>query len=293
MTTYYLPGWGLGEWGSYAFGGIPLASTGPVIISRYPAPNQFDVGEDTTITVQFFDANYDLDTTSIQVDINDVIAYSGVSGFSSGFTGKVTYTSGVVSVRVTPLSPFEFGQTVKVHAGALDSATNGAEDTWSFTIRENPICYIGNNPLPIETDIQSPLSTFLYLEQLRTLLFNTVLKNASVSITNRENKAARAIYQLAFSTELSTVLNLFDLRNEAALRTTVCEKQTGLAVDKALTARYNDLKKVIASFKTLGAIPDSYITNFYDYLDSSLYSYRVSLAANLLLLGKSLELQDG
>jgi len=293
MTTNYLPGWGLGLWGYSSWGSLVTDEGTPQIISRYPEINQTEVTEDTAITVQIFDVNYDLDITSIALLINGVLAYDGISGFAPGFTGKFTYISGVSTLLVTSFSGFEYNQLVTIHLNAQDAASHILDSTWSFTVRDNPTCYAGNQPLPIEVALQSPMETYLNLEPFRVLMLNTALRPGPKAITSAGNKAARVIYQLAYSTELSTVLNSFDEKNARAITSKVCERQTTLEIDRALHTRKKELPPAVLAFKARGLVPDPYLRAFNDYLDSALYTYRVSLVANMLILARYLEINNG
>jgi hypothetical protein len=288
MTT----GWGTGSWGFTAWGGtIPASVVGthnPQIIDRAPVPNALGVREDAPVAVWFFDADYNLDTATAQIVINGELAYLGSSGFQPGYTGRVTYNAGSLIVLVARLGGWEFDEVVTVSAEIYDLTSLYTSDTWSWTVRANPICYTGVAPLPIEIKIQSPMDSFLEIEVARQVLFDNVLKLGR-NVPQQGNKAARVIYQLAFETELSTILNPYNLKNKPALETTVCERENILVVDAQLQTIRGRIQAGIESLFTLQALPQAYVTGFTDYLDSTLPSYRVSLVANMVLLARAFE----
>jgi hypothetical protein len=164
-----------------------------------------------------------------------------------------------------------------------------AQDTWDWTTRENPVCYTGLTPLPIELKIQQPMQQFLDLEPLRATFMDVALKTQPASTRQRNNKAARVIYQYGFSTELHTLLNPYRLRDKDALNSTVCERENVVKIDAALNKFKDRTQAGIQSLLTLGALPREYISGLVDYQDSTLPSYRVSLAANLLMFARSIE----
>lgn len=287
-----IQGWGTAPWGLANFGLLETTG-GPLVIYKSPTAAQLEVVEDTFIVVQFFDPTYNLDTTTISITVDGVQAYVGSTGFSTGFVGKVNYTAGIVTVRIRGTVGFPFDKTVNVTAFAQDLSDLYVIDNWSFTIRSNPNSYSGLNPLPIEVALQTPFTRFISLEPYRTLLLDNALSGQVTSITDRANKAARVIYQTAFATELSTLLNPHNLRDAAALETIVLEKQNTLAVDKVLAANSKNINADVIAFHKLSGLDTAYLTAFNDYLDSSLYIYRVSLVANVLLYAKAYELAQG
>lgn len=293
MTGWGSSSWGLGVWGGDGIFGITEASgVNPIVLSRSPGVAQLSVEENVTISVEFFDVNFDLDPTTIEIYVNNALAYSGISGFSAGYYGRVTYGAGTAKVQLVYAQGFEFGQTVRMRAIAFDALANAVDDSWYFVIKNDEICYSGLDVLPIETALQTPFLTFLEMENLRNLMFGYVIRPQTLSVTNQGNKAARAIYQLAFATELSTIQNKYNLRNEDALTVRVCEKQSALRIDAQLQRYRPKIDASLAELRLLNAFSDEYIRAFQDYADSSLYLYRVSLVANMLLFAKSIELNQ-
>jgi len=294
-----MTGWGKNDWGFGAWGGegvlntleppLPSEET-PVIIRRVPYSGQLDVLEDSVISVSFFDYEYDIDPSETRIYVDGVLVYAGNTGFHNGYRGRASYTTGILMIELLRIPGFNFNQHVTLTAKAQDVGLNSCTDSWTFTVRDNPEIYAGLSVLPIEKALQIPFDTFLDLEFLRTVLFNVCLRGQIKSTPNRNNKAARVINQLAFATELSTLQNPFGTRDTAALAVTVREKQNIRLIADALDAYKPQITSAINAFSTLKVLNASYIQSFHDYADSSLYIYRASLVANMLLFAKSTEL---
>lgn len=284
--------WGLGPWGFTEWGGASPPVPGnnpPIIVSRNPLPNAVDVLENAVVSVAFFDIDLDLDTATTLIEIDGATAYSGAGGFTAGYAGRVYYSAGTYTVQIVKLEGWGFDTEVTVRGRIEDSMSNFVDDTWRWRTRENPICYTGLNPLPIEIAIQSPMTRFLELESPRRIFLANALQTQEKAIHNRDNKAARVLYQQGFATEISVLQNPAAIRNEAALQTVVCERNRVTALDEALRKVEDRTRNGIQSLFNLGALPKEYIPQFNDYLDSTLYNYRVSLIANLILLARSIE----
>lgn len=294
-----MSGWGQSPWGDGVWGGdgvlgtldppFPLGDT-PVIITRYPTARQLEVAEDSQISVAIFDANYNLDTSYTKVYLDGVLVYGGSTGFNADYVGRDTYVAGTSRIVFKRRTGFSYGQTVTLRVEALDTNLNYVSDTWYFTVRNDPTCYTGLTPLPVETALTTPYVKFLSMEPLRQFMFNHVLKDQTAQASA---KAARAIYQLAYATELSALQNSFDLVNKNALATRVCEKQSPLIIDRALEKQRDNTTTAIRDLKNSGVLDEAYSHVFHDYLDSTLYIYRVSLVANMVLFAKNYELAAG
>lgn len=290
-------GWGLGAWGLDSWGyGEPVESLleneGPIIIRRYPFPGQVDVLEDVTMSVSIFDGTFDLNPGTIRIFLDGLEVYTGSSGFVDGYIGRVTYSAGIYTVQFTKIGGFEFEQVVQMRALAADNTGLFVDNTWVFTVRDNPVCYTGLNALPIETAIQTPFTIFTGLEFYRNLFLNNALQVQTRSTKNAGNKAARVLYQTAFATELSTLLNPYQLKDETALTVNVCEKRRLLYLNNKLNQQGTGLRAAASNLAATTGLGDAYQRAFHDYLDSSLYIYRISLLANMLLFAKAYELQQ-
>jgi len=263
-----------------------------MIVARAPLPRSINVPEDTLVGVKFYDADLDLDPSSVIIKIDGVTVYTGVGGFAAGYVGITYDTAGVHTVQFTKLGGWGYNTTVTVYAFVADATVPvplTAQDTWDWTTRDNPLCYTGLTPLPIELKLQQPMQQFLELEPLRATFIDVALKLQPAATKQRNNKAARVIYQYGFSTELNTLLNPYRLRDRDALNSTVCERENVMIIDAALSKFKDRTQAGIQSLLTLGALPREYIAGLVDYQDSTLPSYRVSLAANLLMFARSVE----
>lgn len=282
--------WGTGAWGSTPWGGgvVTPGVNPPQIIAKTPIPGAIDVLESAVVSVSFFDADYDLNTSTAEIKLNGNTAYSGVTGFSPGYAGIVTTIGGVHTVQVFAIAGWPYEAVITAYAYIEDLGGRSTAATWSWTIRANPICYTGTAPLPIELAIQQPLTLVLDLEPARQQLLNSVVKTNTL-VKQQGNKAARVIYQYGFSTEINTVLNTYRLRDEDAIRSTVCERENVIITDRALTDIKDRIQAGIEALYTLKVIPQPYITNFMNYMDSTLPSYRVAVVATVVLLARAYE----
>lgn len=280
--------WGYGPWGYGGWGGTAtvIGDNAPLIIQRTPVSGDTNVREDAALAVVFFDADGDLDVSTLNIRINGALVYNG-SVFSAGYTGGVFTSVGRTVIRITNLSGWGYGVTVQVKADVADLSANSVSETWSWTTRANPACYAGTAALPIEKQLITPLSRFLNLEVIRKTLLNTALRTRDVPYPDQ--RAARVVYQLGFDTEINTILNPYELRDEAALRTTVCERQASLIIAEAVQVQKKYLVAGIQALRSQGVISEEYAKSFQDYIENVQYAYRVSLAANLVLLAHSVE----
>jgi hypothetical protein len=288
-------GWGIGAWGTSPWGGdLPEglgvgAGSPPIIVLRDPVSGAADVPENATVSVGFFDADYDLDPGTIAISADGNTVYTGAGGFTAGFVGTTSYSAGRFVVQFLKIGGWGYDTEVTIRGVAEDLASNTTDDTWRWRTRVDPVCYTGLNPLPVETLIQSPMTQFLNLELARQTFLNNALQVQERAISNAGNKAARVMYQTAFSTEISVVQNASRIKNAAALATVVCEKQRLLVLDSQLQKFDKITRTGIAALFSQGALPSEYISAFNDYLDSTLYSYRVSLIANVVILARLAE----
>lgn len=282
------PTWGVGTWGASPWGSTAAitSATVPIILTRQPVPNDTNVLENAGITIIFFDSDADIVPTSLDIKIDGVTVYNGTS-FSAGYIGDVAVAGGRIIVQLAKLGGWGFETTVRVSAYAQDSLGQSVDETWEWTTRANPACYAGVTPLEIEKLLKTPLTLYLDLDVVRKTLLDNALRNRSVS--NSDNRAARVVYQQGFDTEISTILNPYNLRNEDALATTVCERQSSIVIDKALAGVKARVLAGIRALRLNGVLPEEYRTAFQGYLDSVQYSYRVSLAANLVMLAHAVE----
>jgi hypothetical protein len=133
----------------------------------------------------------------------------------------------------------------------------------------------------------------LDLEFLRQLMLRSVLRiDGQKPINNYDNKAARVIYQLGYSTEFSTLLNTYVTRREEDLATTICEREKAIIIDKSLFKYEPRIRGAVKALANRGIITREYIATINDYLDSVNFNFRVSTVANLIMAGKAIELQD-
>lgn len=286
----------------------------PQLMTMYPLPGATGVAVNTPVVVDVYCpgmlapfvgwsrlkvANFDVVIAS---SVGDVIS----SNLTDTLGAKYTETNDVHTIR-SLYRNFDYETTYTISGGARGDANLLAEWEWSFTTGSNEAYYDGHTPLAIEIALQAPFTTFLDLEPLRKTFLEHALRpnvpmydrqaqsqstNKAQSILAKDNKAVRVLYQHAFTTELKTLQNRYGTKDTNALATVVAEKTNTIDIDKALMPLKDHLIKGIQALHTAKVYPEEYATTFMDYLDSTLYTYRVSLVANILLMAKAVELQN-
>lgn len=286
----------------------------PQIVAQHPLPNATDVEVNSLISVSVYcpgmrTAPYGWSRLKLS-NFGIVLAHTDLNG-------SVTVGTDVLGVKYTEVNDlhtvhclyrnFDYETTYKLEMGARGATNIQSEWGWEFTTKSNAAYYDGHTPLEIELALQTPFTTFLDLEPLRktflqhalrpsvpmydnTIQDNTV--NAANSINEKANKAVRVLYQHAFITELKTLQNKYGTKNATAIAQVVAEKNNTLSLDKELMPLKDHLLQGIQALQTARVYPEEYATTFMDYLDSTLYTYRVSLIANILLMAKAVELQN-
>lgn len=126
-------------WGTSRYGLGSLTTYGwviqnePYLQNQSPAPDSTSNPFDTPVSTDVVDDNGDLDLSSVQIWINETLAWTGTRAMP-GFTvvaGNVSDPDGG-NFAIELAEPFEPGlQTVRVKA--LDAAANALDDSWSFT----------------------------------------------------------------------------------------------------------------------------------------------------------------
>lgn len=287
-----MPRWGASNWlnSPPTFSPVLVGNNLPFGVLRFPTANATQVPEDTIIRIGGFDPDDDLVHALTVVSLDGVMIYDGTNGeFTAGYVGHVKDIGGRRVIEFAPNIVFAYGSTHRVTAHFEDNLGNATDDAWTFTVRLNPGCYAGNNLLPLEALILSPMQRFLDLEPLRLLLLNQAIVDTGGSTANRDNLAARALYQMAYDTEISGILNPYTRRDDAAIATRLCNKRPTLAMSQVLDGIRPGLERGIESLFSQGALPREYQSNLTDYLDSMLYSYRVSAACCAVFLARAVE----
>jgi len=290
INTNPIGPWGLYPWGRSQRPHYAVPTVLPQITYRAPASGQVEVFPTDTLHIHFFHANGLLDPTSALVYVNDTLVFDGIFGFAPYITGSVTFSTKEITLVIKPVQGFTYGKWTKIRAIMSDTEGHVVNEAWQFLVQDDPQCYTGLGVLPVETRLQRPLTTFIAMEHLRAALLDCVVPAKITPIRNRDNKAARVIYQTAFLTELSTIQNKFSIKNAAALEVTVCEKENILRIDQAMAQHKNLAIAGIAEFRDYGILSESYTKGFLAYMDSTRYLYRTSLLANLVLYAAAHEL---
>ena len=282
-----MPSWTSSTW----LNAPPLFAAGvgdpPVLSLTSPVNGAINVPVTAPIRVAIFSTE-GIDTVTLTV--NEVIAFNG-STFMNGYCGFFKDFAGRRFIELTPCEGYDEGTVYRVHIEVLSDIGGPAEADWSFT-SVMPTTYAGNELLPLEAALLTPLTRFLELEPVRLLLLQQAVVDDMQSTPNRNNVAARVLYQAAYSTEISAALNPFHALNTAALTSPIAARRSTLALSTSVEAYKNRIEAGLTQLFSSGAFPADFRNNFADYLESLLYSYRVSAAATLVFLACAIEQAD-
>lgn len=263
-------------------------ANGPVYALLSPLPGSAYVPANAPIRACVYAEGGALDAT---LTVNGAVAYASYT-FSSSFAGFARTVFGRLFIEVAPRTPFPPGKTVWVTLSAEDLSTSLTTSVhWSFT----PIVvedYSGNALLPAESWVLAPCTRFLAVEPLRLWLLENVLDDMRGVSGVRDNVAARAMYQLAYETEITAALNPFIRPDERALATRIPSKRATLELAQALDGYEASYDAALAQLFSSGAFPREYRNNFADYFGSLLYNYRVSAVCTLVFLARAIEIAD-
>ena len=287
-------GWGLEQWGLEPWAGceVPeelLGTDAPVITLLNPTSGATGVSPGEVVTLSILDANSNLDPASVVVTANGEPVYSFAAGFDPAYAGTSTSVSQGVVLQFLRNQRWAYGQSVILRVEAADTDPTTTQRVFRWTIQDDPRCYTAIDPEPIERKIILPNSVYIRGERIRQQLIRVSLREQPVSIRNRDLKAARVILQMAWATELRTLLNQRVTVEPDVLAVTVCERERDLTISNALRPYHADAKALIEELFSRGAVPQHYIRTLSDYLSSNRYPYQVSLMATLVVLVKTLE----
>jgi hypothetical protein len=213
----------------------------------------------------------------VTITINGESAFAGGVGVN-GYVGRSIQRYGRLYFLLQPPAPLPFGQRV-------DVVTNTGL-AWTFYVRKDTSSYAGNNLLAPEAWLLEPFDRFLDFEPVRQMLLQQALRSP---VENPENVAARALYQLAFDTEISSVLNPLFLPDRGALDVYVPSKRPTLEIDAVLAGYSARVDAGLEQLISEGALTREHRNNFADYRTSMLYTYRVSAVVVLLFYARAIE----
>jgi hypothetical protein len=263
-------------------------ANGPVYALLSPLPGSSYVPANAPIRACAYAASGALDAT---LTINGVTVLTP-SGMHGDYAGFVIDRYSRRFIEVVPRAPFPPGKPVWVHLSVEDLGTAQTTNVyWSFTpIAESD--YTGNALLPAESWLLGPCTRFLAVEPLRLWLLENVLDDTRGVPEMRDSVAARAIYQLAYETEISAALSPFTHPDERALATRLPTKRSALELSQLLEGYEASFDVALVQLFSSGAFPREYRNNFTDYFGSLLYNYRVSAVCALVFLARAIEIAD-
>ena len=135
---------------------------------------------------------------------------------------------------------------------------------------------------PFELALQAPLPTYP-LEQLRQRFLFTLTTDHSVV------KGARVLLQMAFETEVGTIL-VKQITPPAGLAdTNVCERRRYIDIDQDMHLQRFLIAPALDDLAQTPNMPTPYVDFLARYVASGLPRYRVSALAGVLCVAKALQ----
>jgi hypothetical protein len=142
-------------------------------------------------------------------------------------------------------------------------------------------CWIGF-PTPFEALLLQPMATYP-LEQLRQRFLFTLTYN------HDPIKSARVLLQMAFETEINTILiKLIDLPN-SVMESNVCERRRFIEIDQDMRLQRYLIGPALDSLSTIAAIPEPYVNFLRKYAIAQYPRYRTCALAAAICMAKAVQ----
>ena len=142
------------------------------------------------------------------------------------------------------------------------------------------ICWAGP-PSPFEVQMALPLPTYA-LEQLRQRFFFTVVAPPTVT------KGARVALQMAFETEIGSVLTKMLTLAADVEASVVCERRHFIDIDKDIQSQGYLITPAFTELAAIPNLPTAYATFLQSYSQSDYPRYRVCAIAAALCMATTL-----
>lgn len=251
-----------------------------------PAHGAVNVSTTTSIEVCVFAGGGELLPSFDDILVNGESVYDGGGAWAPGYAGSLVTYAGRVFVTITPTAPIPDGVSTQVTVRCLHPNTEVINEvSWSFTTKPAQ-----SYPTSAVVGAETPLGLFLETEPLRLFLMDRILATEVPLLEeSRATVAARAIYQAAYSTEISASLAPYQKPDAATLAIPIRARASSLQLAQDLEALAPQYERAVAQLTSRGVLPREYRDNFADYFDSLVYHYRVSAVATLVLLAGAIE----
>lgn len=167
-----------------------------------------------------------------------------------------------------PVNPFNqpAGPPINTNVGGGPTG-NLLDQTYYFTVQSNPDCWDSTNTA-FETLLLSPFQT-ASLEQLRAMTLQFSVSQVAA------NKAARAVLQMAFETELSAVIADYVPTSDDVIQSLLCTRRKYLDIDQDLKSVAFLIDPALQALKSAGVLPDEYLRLFNSHINNTQPKYRV------------------
>lgn len=267
----------------------PGSMTGAAFELLAPAPFAGNVSQTPLIRVALLLTEpATLVPSTFTITIDDVLVFSPMGIPESNYVCKEVLFAGHHIVSITPRSSLPYGSKHTVVAAVDDTVAGAYSTTWSFTVMQDSAVFTGASLAPIEQALLAPMDRFLDVEPLRLLLLRYALRDG-ISASNRDALAVRALYQMAYDTEVSSILNAYITPDPRVLASIIAQKRKSIEIDAVLQQNRRMIDIAIDNLFREQVLPREYRDNLVDYSESLLYPYRVSMAAAIVLFARGVE----
>lgn len=142
-------------------------------------------------------------------------------------------------------------------------------------------CWEGT-PSPFEVSLLQPMANYP-LEQLRQRFMFALTTNHDLV------KSARVLFQMAFETEINTILVKLIALPASVPESMVCERRRFLDVDNDMRLQRYLVGPAIDSMETVPGIPTPYVDFLRRYVNTSYARYRMCALAAAICLAKAVQ----
>lgn len=285
------------NWNSQAFRPNPPpyfgAATDAIFTLLQPPPNAQHVSTTPLLRMSSISGipGLNFNTYIFSLDGNVIATSFSGTGPDVRGTGYVIgnpAVNGRIVFQCIPKEPFEPGS---LHTLTASVEVFGVPQTatWTFRVAPEEGLFLGTDLAPIEQFMLSPMTRFLDIEPVRRAMLDVALEAPPPPGVDATALASRVIYQLAFGTEASSVLNPFMRPNANFMKSKVPGRRRAIDIDRRMAGSKQDYLRGVDSLVSLSALPREYQANLIDYLESMLYPYRLSAFASLVMYAKALE----
>lgn len=251
----------------------------------YPLNGAQNVPRSTVLRVVLVSPATPVSVSSVTMD---GVAVAPGTPLGAPYGYMLTNFGGRYCLEVYVRTPFEENSAHVFEVVFTDGLDSFAYKS-SFRVARDQTLYYGTSANALEQLVVTPCTRFLALEPVRQRLLQVALVESSTNSAYRDNLAARVLYQIAYDTELSALLNPYHTPDNTALTSIVRARRSVMDIEAAMQPYERAIEIGFESLFKLGGLPSSYKHGLADARDSLLYTYRASSAVVAVFLARALE----